>query len=82
MLQEELSHENMVIDRPNCNSDKVDEIKGYSLDKNFTHKKPTGFCLEGKEYSVKQWNELLIKACEILNKKILLYFNHFPIMNQ
>lgn len=64
--------------KPNYNSFKVDETEPHNLDEDFKNKRPVGFLLEGKRYSVRNWNRLLVMVCEILNKQNLNLFKSFP----
>lgn len=64
--------------KPNYDSYKVDETEPHNLDEDFTNKRPTCFSLEGKKYSVRNWNRLLVMVCEILNKQNPNLFQSFP----
>lgn len=64
--------------KPNYDSYKVDETEPHNLDEDFTNKRPICFSLEGKKYSVRNWNRLLIMVCEILSQKNPKLFQSFP----
>lgn len=64
--------------KPNYNSYKVDETEPHNLDEDFKNKRPVGFSLEGKRYSVRNWNRLLVMVCEILNRQNSNLFQSFP----
>lgn len=67
-----------VADRPDYASYKVDEKESHNLDEDFANKRPVGFILEGKRYSVRNWNRLLVMVCEILSQKDPKLFQSFP----
>lgn len=64
--------------KPNYNSYKVDETEPHNLDEDFKNKRPVGFSLEGKRYSARNWNRLLVMVCEILNRQNSNLFQSFP----
>jgi len=64
--------------KTNYDSYKVDETEPHNLDEDFANKRPTCFSLEGKKYSVRNWNRLLVMVCEILNKQNPNLFQSFP----
>lgn len=66
------------ITKPDYSSYRVDDTKPYYLDEDFTNKRPICFSLEGKKYSVRNWNRLLVMVCEILNKQNPNLFQSFP----
>lgn len=67
-----------VVGRPDYASYKVDETEPHNLDEDFLNKKPVGFILDGKKYSVRNWNRLLVMVCEILSQKDYKLFQSFP----
>lgn len=64
--------------KPDYDSYKVDETEVHNLDEDFSNKRPIGFLLEGKRYSVRNWNRLLVMVCEILSQKNSTLFQSFP----
>lgn len=68
----------LIINRPNYDSFKVDDKVPHNLDEDFINKRPIGFSLEGKKYSVRNWNRLLIMVCEILSQKNPKLFQSLP----
>lgn len=64
--------------KPDYESCKVDDTKPYSLDADFSKKRPVAFVFEGKRYDVQSWKRFLIMVCELLNNKDSKLFQSFP----
>lgn len=63
------------VDYDSC---KVDDTKPYSLDADFSKKRPVAFVFEGKRYDVQSWKRFLVMVCELLNNKNQKLFQSFP----
>lgn len=57
---------------------KVDDTKPYSLDADFSKKRPVAFIFEGKRYDVQSWKRFIVMVCELLNDKNSKLFQSFP----
>lgn len=68
-----ISNENKL----NYNDYKVDNTIPHGLFENFTHKRPSGFMLEGNKYSARDWKQILRITCEVLNQKDKKIFDSF-----
>lgn len=51
---------------PNYADYAVDETVPHTLYESFTHKKTVGFSLYGKHYPAKDWQDVLVKTCNLL----------------
>lgn len=60
------------------NSCKVDDSKPYSLDADFSKKRPVAFTFEEKRYDVQSWKRFIVMVCELLNDKNSKLFQSFP----
>lgn len=56
---------------------KVDNTVPHGLFENFTHKRPSGFVLEGNKYSARDWKQILRIVCEVLNQRDKKIFDSF-----
>lgn len=74
-LNEKLITTKQKTDYDSC---KVDDTKPYSLDADFSKKRPVAFVFEGKRYDVQSWKRFLIMVCELLNDKNQTLFQSFP----
>ena len=54
---------------PNYDACKVDDTKSYSLDADFSKKRPVAFTFEGKRYDMQSWKRFIVMVCELLNDK-------------
>lgn len=64
--------------KPNYDSCKADHTKPYSLDADFSKKRPVAFIFEGRRYDVQSWKRFLVMVCELLNQKDSKLFQSFP----
>lgn len=55
----------------------VDSSVPHGLFENFTHKRPSGFSLEGNRYSARDWKQILRIICEVLNQRDKKIFDSF-----
>jgi hypothetical protein len=68
--EEELEHEVSELDKLSRVIKELDKNKAYSLDENFTYKRPYGFVLENSAYKgIKTWKSLFIQILKELYKK-------------
>lgn len=78
----ELSNTNVksttIKEKHDYNSCKVDDTKPYSLDADFSKKRPVAFVFDGKKYDVQSWKRFLVMVCELLNSKNPKLFQSFP----
>lgn len=64
--------------KPNYDACKVDDTKSYSLDADFSKKRPVAFTFEGKRYDMQSWKRFIVMVCELLNDKNPKLFQSFP----
>lgn len=76
--QENNIENNLTTSRPNYDSCKVDDAKPYSLDADFSKKRPVAFTFEGKRYDAQSWKRFIVMVCELLNDKNPRLFQSFP----
>lgn len=69
---------NLTTSKPNYDLCKVDDTKPYSLDADFSKKRPIAFTFEGKRYDVQSWKRFIVMVCELLNDKNSKLFQSFP----
>lgn len=72
--------EKTTVTKPKTDYDacKVDDTKSYSLDADFSKKRPVAFIFEGKRYDVQSWKRFMVMVCELLNEKNPKIFQTFP----
>jgi len=57
----------------------LDKTKPYTLDENFTYKRPYGFILESSAFKgIKTWKSLYLKVLEVLKKNNFEKFKRLP----
>jgi len=57
----------------------LDKTKPYTLDENFTYKRPYGFILESSAFKgIKTWKSLYLKVLEVLKKSNFEKFKRLP----
>lgn len=68
---------------PNYANYVVDETVPHTLYEDFKYKKAVGFSLYGKRYPAKDWQDVLVKTCNLLaemDKEKFIYFIDDPTM--
>lgn len=83
--KEDESENDNIKSLPNYEEYVVNNKVEHTLYENFTHIRPFGFKIDGKELiEVKTWQEVFLKTCELLlykDEKIFLQFENKPNMN-
>lgn len=62
---------------PDYDSLRVDRNIPYTLQDDYTYKRPAGFEIFGERYDAKDWKDVLVKTCEILASKDMNRFCEF-----